>query len=77
MTRRLHITVASLSAIVATLWIATGSVFAQEPSSSPPQAETSTESWNFPKTALAGHSRDPRPGLPHVRLRPAATDRPS
>ena len=51
MTRRMHITVATLSAIVATLWIATGSVFTQEPSSSPPQAETSTESWNVPRTA--------------------------
>ena len=50
MTRRMHITVATLPVIVATLWIATGAVFTQEPSSSPPQAETSTESWNFPQT---------------------------
>ena len=50
MTRRMHILIATFLAIVATLWLPTDSVFTQERSTSPPQAEASP-SWSFPQTA--------------------------
>ena len=50
MTRQMHILVAALAATVATLWLPTGSVFTQEPSS-PPEAATGSEPWDFPQTA--------------------------
>ena len=50
MTRRMHMIIATLTAIVATLWLPTGSVFTQEPSESPSPAEIG-QPWSFPQTA--------------------------
>ena len=51
MSRPLHILIATLPAIVAAVWLATGSVFTQEPPASASGATVDAEPWSFPKTA--------------------------
>ncbi len=51
MTRRTLTLVATLSAIVATLWLATGSAATQEGPAKPPTTATEFPLWDFPRTA--------------------------